>query len=99
MWKILKDMGIPDHLTYLLRNLYPDQEATVRTMYPTQDWFKIGKGVQQGYIFSLCLPNLNAEFNSVHSLSRIRLCDPMNHSTPGLPIYHQLPESSQTHVH
>ena len=49
-WKLLKEMGIPDYLTYLLRNLYVGQEATVRTRHGTMDWFKIGKGVQQGYI-------------------------------------------------
>ena len=56
-WKILKEMGIPDHLTCLLRNLYTGQEVTVRTLCGTTDWFKIGKGVQQGYIMSLCLFN------------------------------------------
>ena len=50
LWKILKEMGIPDHLTSLLRNLYADQEATVRTGHGTTDWFQIGKGVHQGYI-------------------------------------------------
>ena len=55
-------MGIPDHLICLLRNLYADQEATVRTEYATMDWFKIGKGVQQGCIFSPCLFNLCAEY-------------------------------------
>ena len=57
--KIPKEMGIPDHLTCLLRNLYADQEATVRTEHRTTDWFKIGKGVHQGCILSLCLFNLN----------------------------------------
>ena len=57
-WKIFKEMGTPDHLTYLLRNLYVVQEATVRTRHGTTDWFKIGKGVQQGYILSPCLFNL-----------------------------------------
>ena len=57
-WKILKEMGIPDHLTYLLRNLYASQEATVRTGHGATDWFQIGKGVHQGYILSLCLFNL-----------------------------------------
>ena len=71
LWRILKEMGIPDHLTYLLRNLYVGQEGTIRTLQGTTDWFKIGKGVQQGYIFSLCLLNLNAEFSSVQSLSRV----------------------------
>ena len=53
-WKILQEMGIPDHLTCLLRNLYADQEATVRTGYGTTDWFQIGKGVRQGCILSPC---------------------------------------------
>ena len=55
-------MGIPDHLTCLLRNLYTGQEATVRTEHETTDWFQIGKGVHQGYILSLCLFNLHAEY-------------------------------------
>ena len=55
-------MGIPDHLTYLLRNLYAGQEATVRTGHGTTDWFQIGKRVSQGYILSLCLCNLYAEY-------------------------------------
>ena len=59
---ILKDMGIPDHLTCLLRNLYAGQEATVRTGHGTTDWFQIGKGVCQGYILSSCLFNLYAEY-------------------------------------
>ena len=61
-WKILKEMGIPDHLTCLLRNLYAGQEATVRTVHGTTDWFQIGKGVHQGYILSPCLFNLYAEY-------------------------------------
>ena len=60
LWKILKEMGIPDHLTYLLRNLYAGQEATVRTGHGT-DWFQIGKGVCQGCILSPCLFNFYAE--------------------------------------
>ena len=55
LWKILKEMGIPDHLTCLLRNLYAGQEATVRTGHGTTDWFQIGKGVHQGCILSPCL--------------------------------------------
>ena len=55
-------MGIPDHLTYLLRNLYSGQEATVRTEHGTMDWFQIGKGVYQGCILSPCLFNLHAEY-------------------------------------
>ena len=55
-------MGIPDHLTFLLRNLYAGQEATVRTRHGTTDWFQIGKGVRQGCILSPCLFNLHAEY-------------------------------------
>ena len=62
LWKILKEMGIPDYLTCLLRNLYADQEATVRTGHGTTDWFQIGKGVCQGYILLPCLFNLNAGY-------------------------------------
>ena len=61
-WKILKEMGIPDPLTCLLRNLYAGQETIVRTGLGTTDWFKIEKGVHQGYILSLCLLNLYAEY-------------------------------------
>ena len=62
LWKILKEMGISDHLTCLLRNLYADQEATVRTGRGTKGWFKIGKGVHQGCILSPCLFNLYVEY-------------------------------------
>uniref|UniRef100_A0AC11DHL5 Uncharacterized protein n=2 Tax=Ovis aries TaxID=9940 RepID=A0AC11DHL5_SHEEP len=62
LWKILKEMGIPDHLTCLLRNLYAGQEATVRTGLGTTDWFQIGNGVCQGYILSPCLFNFCAEY-------------------------------------
>ena len=62
LWKILQEMGIPDHLTCLLRNLYADQEATVRTGHGTTDWFQIGKGVYQGCILSPCLFNLYAKY-------------------------------------
>ena len=61
-WKILKEIGIPDHLIYLLRNLYAGQEATIRTGHGTTDWFQIGKGVCQGCILSPCLFNLYAEY-------------------------------------
>ena len=61
-WKILQEMGIPDHLTYLLRNLYAGQEATVRTGHGTTDWFQIGKGVHQGCILQSCFLNLYAEY-------------------------------------
>ena len=62
LWKILKEMGIPDHLTCLLRNLYAGQEATVRNGHGTTDWFQIGKGVCQGCILSPCLFNLHAGY-------------------------------------
>ena len=62
LWKILKEMGIPDHLTCFLRNLYADQEATVGSGHGTMDWFKTGKGVHQGCILSPCLFNLYAEY-------------------------------------
>ena len=61
-WTILKEMGTPDHLTCLLRNLYVGQEATVRTEHGTTDWFQIGKGVRQGCILSPCLFNIYAEY-------------------------------------
>ena len=62
LWKILKEMGILDHLTCLLRNMYAGQEVTVRTEHGKADWFQIGKGVCQGYILSLCLFNLYEEY-------------------------------------
>ena len=61
-WKILQEVGIPDHMTCLLRNLYTSQEATVRTGHGTTDWFQIRKGVHQGCILSPCLFNLYAEY-------------------------------------
>ena len=62
LWKILKEMGIPDHLTGLLKNLYAGQEATVKTGHGTTDWFQIGKGVHQSCILSHCLFNLYSEY-------------------------------------
>ena len=62
LWKIMKEMGIPDHLTFLLRNLYASQEATGRTGHGTTDWFQIGKGARQGCILSPCLFNFYAEY-------------------------------------
>ena len=61
LWKALKEMGIPDHLTGLLRNWYAGQKSTVRTLYGTIDWFKIEKGVAQGCLLSPCLFNLYAD--------------------------------------
>ena len=98
LWKILKEMGIPEDLTSLLRNLYAGPKATVRTKHGITDWFKIGKGVRQGCVLSPCLFNFYTEFSSV-AQSCPTLCNPMNRSTPGLPVHHQLPESTQTHVH
>ena len=62
LWKTLQEIGIPDHLTCLLRNLYAGQEATIRTGHGTMDWVQIGKGLHQGCIFSPCLFNLYAEY-------------------------------------
>ena len=62
LWKILQEIGILDHLTFFLRNLYAGQEATVRTEHGTTEWFKIGKGVCQGCILSLCVFTLYAEY-------------------------------------
>ena len=62
LWKILKEMGITDHLTCLLRNMYAGQEVTFRTVHGTTDWFQIGKGVRQGCTLSPCLFNLYAEY-------------------------------------
>ena len=62
LWKILEEIGIPDHLTCLLRNLYAGQEATVRTGHEATDWFQIGKGIHQGCILSSCLFNFYAEY-------------------------------------
>ena len=62
LWKILQDIGIPDHLTCILRNLYVGQDATVRTGHETMNWFKIGKGVHPGCTLSPCLFNFGAEY-------------------------------------
>ena len=62
LWKTLKEMGVPDHLTCLLRNLFAGQAETVSTGHGTTDWFKTGKGVHRGYILSLCLFNFHAEY-------------------------------------
>ena len=62
LWEIIQEMGIPDHLTCLQKNLYAGQEATVRTGHGTTDWFQIGKGVRQGYMLSPCLFNFYAAY-------------------------------------
>ena len=82
-------------------NLYAGQEATVRTGHGTTDLFQIGKGVRQGCILSPCLFNLYAESNQIRSVAQScpTLCNPVNRSTPGFPVHHQLPEIAQTHVH
>ena len=67
LWKILKEMGIPDHLSCLLKSLYAGQEAAVRTGHGTTDWFQIGKGVRQGCILSPCLFNLYAEYIMINT--------------------------------
>ena len=67
LWEIVKEMGIPDYLTYFLRNLYLGQEATVKTGHGTVDWFRIGEGVHQGCILSPCLFNLYAECIMQHA--------------------------------
>ena len=67
LWKILQEMGIKDHLTCLLRNLYAGQEPTVRTRHGTKDWFQIEKGVRQGCILSPCLVNFYAEYIMRHA--------------------------------
>ena len=90
LWKILKEMGIPDHLTCLLRNLYAGQEATVRTGHGTTDRFQIGKGVCQGCILSPCLFNLYAVWSEVKwkvAQSCLTLWDPMDYSQTGSSIH------------
>ena len=88
LWKILQDMGIPDHLTCLLRNLYARQEATVRIGHGTTDWFQIGKGVCQGCILSPCLFNLYVEYIMempgwmTHKLGEISITSDMQMTPP-----------------
>ena len=100
LWKILKEVEIPDHLTCLLRNLYAGQEATIRARYRATNWFQTGKGVHQGSILSPCLFNLYAESVQLSPVTQpcLTLCDSMDCSTPGFPVFH-LPELAQTYVH
>ena len=94
LWKILKEMGIPDHLTCLLRNLYASQEATVRTGHRTTDWFQIGKGVHQGCILSPCLFNLYAEYIMWHAgLGEIPTASGKQMITPLMPESKKEPKS------
>ena len=78
LWKTFREMGIPDHLTCVLRNLYVGQEATVRTGHGTTDWFQIGKGVRQCCILSPCLFNLYEKSVSLVALSCPTICNPMD---------------------
>ena len=101
LWEILKKMEIPDHLTYLLRNLYADQKATVRTGHGKTDWFQIGKGVCQGCIFSSCLFNLYAEY-IVRGYSTLR--DPICFLllcafSQGLSVPYQFLQNSNAELH
>ena len=92
VWKILKEMGIPDHLTCLLRNLYADKEATVKTGHGTTDWFQIGKGVgiRQGCILSPCLFNLYAEYTMRN--------DGLDESQTGIKIAEEISITSATQM-
>ena len=98
LWKALKLVGIPNHLKCLLTNLYAGQEATVRTLYGTTDWFETEKGVRQGCLLSPCFFIHRVQFSSV-AKSYQTLCVPMDCSTSGLPVHHQLVALTQTHVH
>ena len=84
LWKILKEMGIPDHLTFLLRNMYAGQEATVRTGHGTTDWFQIGKGVRQGCILSPCLQKTETAAASTGEQS-----GPNSATTPNHTLHNQ----------
>ena len=110
LWKILKEMGIPDHLTCLLRNLYAVQEATVRTGHETADWLQIGKVVHQGFILSLCLFNLYNEYNmrnarldeaqagimiTERNINNLRYGDDTIHLAPVLRILVRIPPQAE----
>ena len=88
LWKNLKEMEIPEHLTCLLRNLYTRQEATVRTGHGTTAWFQIGKGVCQNCILSPCLFNLYSEWSESEVAQLCpTLCDPVDYSPPGSSVH------------
>jgi len=102
LWTVLREIGIPDHCTCLLRNLYASQEATIRIRQETQTGSKLGKEYVKAVYCQLSLFNLYASsvhFSTVQLLSRVQLCNPMDCSTPGLPVHYQLPEITQNHVH
>ena len=97
LWNILREMGIQDHLTCLLRNLYAGQEATVRTGHGITDWFQIGKRVCQGcHRVYLTYRQTSVQFNC---LSCPTLCNPMDCSMPDSSVLHYLLEFAQIHVH
>ena len=94
LWKILQEMGIPDHLTCLLRNVYAGQEVTVRTGHVTTDWFQIGKGVHQGYILSLylftymqCVCVCACVSCLVQLWATLCICDPTDYSPPDFSVH------------
>ena len=92
-------MGIPDQFTCLLRNLYAGQEATIRNRHGTMDWFRIGKEfIKAVHCHPAYLIYMQSQFSSVVQSCRT-LCNPMSCSMLGFPVYHQLPELAQTHVH
>ena len=110
LWKILKEMGIPDHLTCLLRNLYASQETTVRTGHGKTDWLQIGKGVHQGCILSPCLFSLYAEYIMLNAgldeaqagikiarrnINNLRYADDTTHSRKQRGIEEPLDESER----
>ena len=100
LWKILKEMRLPDNLICLMRNLYADQEVTVRTKHGTMYWLPLGKENDNAvycHLSYLIYMQSSVQFSSVAQLCPT-LCDPMNRSMPGLPVHHQLPEFTQTHI-
>ena len=100
LWKILKEMGIPDHLTCLLRNLYQVKKQQLELDMEQRTCSKLGKEcVRAIYCHPVYLTYMQGSSSSSVNQSCLTLCDPMNCSTPGLPVHHQLPESTQTHVH
>ena len=100
LWKILKEMWLPDNLICIMRNLYAGQEVTVRTKHETMYWLPLGKENDNAvycHLSYLIYMQSSVQFSSV-AQSCPTLCNTMNHSTPGLPVHHQLPEFTQTHI-